>query len=85
MSFDKLEDRAGGKDGLMPMQIAHNPLLTAREKLDLLNRLKAEVTGALENSEDLGVSPSEIEEAIQEIRLDVQNGVGEETVLRGDN
>ncbi|MGN6486662.1 MAG: hypothetical protein ACTHLT_02425 [Devosia sp.] len=85
MSFDKLEDRAGGKDGLMPMQIAHNPLLTAREKLDLLNRLKAEVTGALENSEDLGVSPSEIEAAIQEIRLDVQNGVGEETVLRGDN
>jgi len=85
MAFDNLEDRAGGRDALMPMQIAHNPLLTAREKLELLNRLKAEVTGALENSEDLGVSPGEIEEAIQEIKLDVQNGVGEETVLRGDS
>ena len=85
MAFDNLEDRAGGQDALMPMQIAHNPLLTAREKLELLNRLKAEVTGALENSEDLGVSPGEIEEAIQEIKLDVQNGVGEETVLRGDS
>lgn len=85
MAFDNLVSRAGGKDALMPMQIAHNPLLTAREKLDLLNRLKAEVTGALENSEDLGLSPGEIEEAIQEVKVDVQNGVGEETVLRGDN
>ncbi len=85
MAFDNLVSRAGGKDALMPMQIAHNPLLTAREKLDLLNRLKAEVTGALENSEDLGLSPGDIEEAIQEVKVDVQNGVGEETVLRGDN
>lgn len=85
MVFDNLEDRAGGKEALMPMQIAHNPLLTAREKLELLGRLKAEVTGALENSEDLGVDPGEIEQAIQEIKTDIQNGVGEETVLRGDN
>ena len=43
MAFDNLEDRAGGKDALMPMQIAHNPLLTAREKLELLGRLKADL------------------------------------------
>jgi len=29
--------------------------------------------------------PSEIDQAIEEVRLDVQNGIGEETVLRGDN
>lgn len=84
MALDDIEDGAGGRDGLMPMQIAHNPLLTAREKLDLLTRLKAEVTGALENSEDLGLSPGEIDEAIEEVRLDVRNGIGEETVLRED-
>jgi len=85
MAFDSLEDRAGGHSALMPMQIARNPLLTAREKLDLLGRLKVEVTGALENSEDLGLAPGEIEEAIQEVKLDVQNGIGEETILREDN
>jgi hypothetical protein len=85
MAFDNIEDRADGKHALMPMQIAHNPLLTAREKLDLLGRLKVEVTGALENSEDLGLSPGEIEEAIDEVKLDVENGIGEETILRGDH
>jgi hypothetical protein len=68
----------------MPMHIAHNPLLTAREKLELLGRLKAEVTGALENSEDLGLAPGEIDQAIQDVRSDVQNGVGEETILAED-
>jgi hypothetical protein len=80
-----LEDSAGGHSVLMPMQIAHNPLLTAREKLDLLTRLRAEVTGALENSEDLGLSPGEIDQAIDEVKLDVENGIGEETILREDS
>lgn len=85
MAFDTLMDGAGGATAPMPMQIAHNPLLTAREKLELLNRLKAEVTGALENSEDLGLSPREIDQAIGEVKLDVENGVGEETILREDS
>lgn len=28
-----------------PMQIAHSPLFTAREKLEMLSEIKAEVTG----------------------------------------
>jgi hypothetical protein len=82
MAFDNPDDRAGGHVATMPMQIAHNPLLTAREKLELLSRLKAEVTGALENSEDLGLAPGEIDEAIQHVRFDVRNGIGEETILQ---
>lgn len=82
MAFDNLDDRAGGHAAIMPMQIAHNPLLTPREKLELLGRLKAAVTGALENSEDLGPAPGEIDDAIQHVRLDVQNGIGEETILQ---
>ena len=57
-----------------PMQIAHNPLFTAREKIDLLNQLKAEVTGESANPDDLGYDPDEIDAAIQEIKLDVQDG-----------
>jgi hypothetical protein len=56
------------------MQIAHNPLFTAREKIDLLNRLKAEVTGEAANPDELGYDPDEIDAAIQEIKLEVQDG-----------
>ena len=85
MAFESLEYRADDHSAPMPLQIAHNPSLTAREKLDLLTRLKAEVTGALENSEDLGLTPGEIDQAIDEVKLDIENGIGEETVLREDD
>lgn len=85
MALEELQDRTSDQTALMPLQIAHNPLLTAREKLDLLTRLRAEVTGALENSRDLGLSPGEIDRAIDEVKLDVENGIGEETILREDN
>lgn len=85
MAFESLEYRADDHSAPMPAQIAHNPSLTAREKLDLLTRLKAEVTGALENSEDLGLTPGEIDQAIDEVKLDAENGFGDEAVLREDN
>jgi hypothetical protein len=85
MAFESLEYRADDHSAPMPVQIAHNPSLTAREKLDLLTRLKAEVTGALENSEDPGLSPGEIDQAIDEVKLDVENGISEEAIMRGDN
>ena len=58
-----------------PMQIAHNPLFTAREKIDLLNRLKAEVTGEDVNPDHLAFDPEEIDAAIEEIKLEVQDGL----------
>ena len=57
-----------------PMQIAHNPLFTVREKIDLLNELKAEVTGEASNPDDLAYDPAEIDAAIEEIKLEVQRG-----------
>jgi hypothetical protein len=57
-----------------PMQIAHNPLFTAREKIELLNKLKAEVSGQAENPDDLAYDPEEIDAAIQEIELEAQDG-----------
>jgi hypothetical protein len=85
MVFDSPMQRLGRKDNVTPMQIAHHPLFTAREKIDLLNTLKAEATGIALDEDELGFSPEDIDEAIEEVRIGVQNGQGAETVLRGDN
>lgn len=57
-----------------PMQIAHNPLFTAREKIDLLHQLKAEVIGESADPDGLAFDPEEIDQAIEMIRLEVQTG-----------
>lgn len=84
MIFDGLKQRMGGSSNLNPMQIAQNSLLTAREKLDLLHQIKAEVSGDKPNRDDLGFDPEEIDTAIAHVREGVQSGVGTETVLKGD-
>ena len=66
-----------------PMQIAHNPLFTAREKIEMLNELKAEVTGEAANPEALGYDPDEIDAAIAEIKLEVQDGTRPEISIVG--
>ncbi len=83
MMFDSLRDRMGGNDKLTPMGIAHNSLFTAREKIELLNQLKADATGASQEGKELGFAPEEIDEAIAEVRQDVQDGVGSSTVIKG--
>lgn len=85
MVMDSIESRAGGKNALTPKQIAHHPLLTASEKVELLQNLKAQVTGAMENDLDLGFSPAEIDAAIEEVKLGAQDGEQTETVLGGDS
>jgi len=85
MVLDSSEHRAGGRDSLMPMQIAHHSLFTAREKIELLQKLKAEVTSALNNDRDIGLDPAEIDAAIEEVKLGAQRGEQTRTVLWGDN
>lgn len=85
MVLDSLEIRAGGRNALDPRRIAHHPLLTAREKVELLHKLKAEVTSTLRSDRDIGFSPAEIDAAIEEVKLGAQRGEQTETVLRGDN
>jgi hypothetical protein len=71
MELDATERRAARTS---PMQIAHNPLFTAREKIELLNELKAEVAGEAANPDGLGYDPAEIDAAIEQIKLEVQRG-----------
>ena len=84
MVFDTLRDRMGGKDHLTPMEIASHTLFTAREKIDLLNRLKAEATGASDKSDPAAFEPEEIDEALAHVHQGVADGVGSETVFKGD-
>lgn len=84
MVFDTLKQRMGGNDQINPMQIAQHTLFTAREKLDLLNQLKAEATGAEVEGNPVAFEPAEIDEAIAHVREGVANGVGTETVFKGD-
>lgn len=80
MESDLAEGRAGGKERINPMQIAHNSLFTAREKLELLQQLKL-----ADETDRVGFGADEIDQAIQEVKLGVQSGQGSETVLTGDN
>lgn len=84
MVFDTLKQRAGGADNLSPMQIAHNSLFTAQEKIELLNQLKAEATGAVKDDDAGGFDAEEVDQAIAEVRRGVASGVGGQTVLKGD-
>ena len=72
-----------GASHTSPMQIAHNPLFTAREKIELLNQLKAEVTGEDANPDQLAYDPEEIDAAIQEIRLEAPDGTRPESSIIG--
>lgn len=85
MIFDSLRDRAGGRTHLAPMEIAHHSLLTAREKIELLDDLKTRAGQADANDERYGYSAEEVDEAIAEVRLGSQRGEQTKTVLFGDN
>ena len=83
MSLDSAEKRAGGST-LTPMGIASHPLFTAREKIELLQQIKAEITGAAAGDSYRGFSAEEIDEAMAAVRRGVQDGAGAATVLGGD-
>ena len=84
MVFDTLKQRLGGQDQLHPMTIAQHTLFTAREKLELLNQIKAEASGAQTEGDPVAFDPQEIDEAIAHVHEGVANGVGTETVFKGD-
>ena len=85
MALDSRQMRAGGRDFLAPEQIAQHPLFTAREKLALLEELKFDVATAREDNHELGLSPDEIDTAIEAVRLGAEDGDGGSTVIWGES
>jgi hypothetical protein len=64
-----------GSAGLFtPVEIARNEALTTREKLDLLHRLKAEVTGERADPQVLPFSIGDIDAAVEEVRRSAREG-----------
>jgi hypothetical protein len=84
MPFDSLRDRIGPSEGVTALGIAHNDLFTPKEKLELLNQLKADLTVAQQEGLDPGIDPQDIDHAIAVVRQDIEAGVGTETPARGD-
>jgi hypothetical protein len=64
-------------DNFTPDEIARNDLLTTREKLDLLYRLKAELTGEHVNPQGLAFGIGDIDRAIDGLRHRVREGTEE--------
>lgn len=84
MAFGNLEREIMSRENLTPMQIAQHSLFTAREKLDLLHQLRADAAGAAAEGRAFGFPSGEIDEAIAHVHRGVQDGVGTETVFKGD-
>lgn len=68
-----------------PMQIARHRLFTAKEEINLLNKIRAEIRGAHLSEHELGFPPSEVDDAIAAVRLSAQAGEQVRTVVWGDN
>lgn len=74
----------GQQDAVTPMGIAHNDLFTAKEKIALLNQLRADIAVAQQEGRDPAIAVEEIDRAIAEVRQDIEAGHGTETLSRGE-
>jgi len=61
-------ERDLASDSQAPEQIATNAALTAKEKIELLQQLKAEVTGVLDDTDKIAISPDAVDAAIEHVR-----------------
>jgi hypothetical protein len=67
----------------IPAEIARNGVLTTREKLDLLYRLRSDITGERANPAALPFDIGEIDRAIEEVRRHALGGT--ERALRRES
>lgn len=81
MGIGHIEFRTG-EDGVFPMQIAEHEALTAREKLDLLITLRAEVNALQASAGNLDFAPGDIEAAIEAVKRGAALGETEDASAR---
>lgn len=74
-------DRSAAKRS--PMELVGDPLRSTREKIELLNRLKADVTGNDSNPDGIAYSAEEIDEAIAALELKSQEVVHPQPTIFG--
>jgi hypothetical protein len=74
MAFQQAGQDARGHEAPIALQIAHNPYLTVFEKLEMLDDLKFEIEAAHARGEQASLSEEEIDEAIEELKLQAERG-----------
>ncbi|HTJ56727.1 MAG TPA: hypothetical protein VL418_04075 [Devosiaceae bacterium] len=82
MNFPPPGSEAGARS--TPLEIARHELFTAREKIELLRRLKAEITAEHVDPKALGFDAEDIDKAIEEVKSAAGSGQDAEAVRRGD-
>lgn len=84
MGSDGQSDDGNRQGSISPSAIAHNNLFTAKEKIDLLSQMKADLSVAQQEGLEPAFALNAIDQAIAEVRQDVEDGHGTETLSRGD-
>jgi hypothetical protein len=72
------------QERISPSAIAHNNLFTAKEKIDLLTQMKADLSVAQQEGLEPAFSLEAIDQAIAEVRKDIEDGHGTESLSQGD-
>jgi hypothetical protein len=85
MEVDGQGGATGQQESVTPAGIAHNNLFTAKEKTELLNQLKADATVAQLEGLEPSFALDEIERALAEVRHDVEEGHGTQTLSQGES
>jgi hypothetical protein len=83
MAFEPDNGRADGNVETTPMQIAHHPTFTAKEKMDLLQQLKAEAMSIAEDGVPVAFELSDIDTAIEDVKRRAEEGEHAFASMRG--
>jgi hypothetical protein len=83
MAFEADNGRADSSVETTPMQIAHHPTFTAKEKMDLLQQLKAEAVSIAEDGVPVAFELSDIDTAIEDVKRRAEEGEHAFASMRG--
>jgi hypothetical protein len=83
MAFEPETGRTDENAPLTPMHIARHPTFTAKEKMDLLQQLKAEAVSIAENGMPVAFELSDIDTAIEDVKRSAEEGENAFASMRG--
>lgn len=82
MRAEPAESRRSDRDSLSPMQVAQHPLFTAREKIEMLEEMRAGFSN-ISDIDGFGFEADEIDVALAEVRLSALSGLTGAAMLEG--
>jgi hypothetical protein len=85
MAFETDDGQTDAGVETTPMQIAHHPTFTAKEKMDLLLQLKAEAVSIAEEGMPVAFQLSDIDAAIADVKRSAEEGENAFASMRGES